>query len=262
MQRTLLQVVQTYLDATSGFYVDSIFDTDESQQVANVAERIYYKMVQEYPNLLFTMKERTLDALSDLSRPNYMLLPTNIQKVHESKVWYDVSKDEDKIQYQEVKYVPPLKFVEMTSRSGGDETRIVKGFDESEMVVVTNRFPTYFTSFDNKHVVFDAYNKEFDDTLQASKTKVVAAGEEDFLISDDFVIPIPDHLSETYMDMVLNECLTLIYQQPNGMIAQRSRVAKIKLQQDNRTVGQSRGKRSYGRKGTINSYVPRGHGYE
>lgn len=80
MQRTLLQVVQTYLDATSGFYVDSIFDTDESQQVANVAERIYYKMVQEYPNLLFTMKERTLDALSDLSRPNYMLLPTNIQK--------------------------------------------------------------------------------------------------------------------------------------------------------------------------------------
>ena len=80
MQRTLLQVCQTYLDATSGFYVDSIFDTDESQQVANVAERIYYKMVQEYPNLLFTMKERTLDALSDLSRPNYMLLPTNIQK--------------------------------------------------------------------------------------------------------------------------------------------------------------------------------------
>ena len=85
MRRTLLQVVQEYLDSTSGFYVDSIFDTDESQQVAKIAERVYYRMVQEYPNLLFTMKERTLGAVSDPTRPNYMLLPTNVQRVQESK---------------------------------------------------------------------------------------------------------------------------------------------------------------------------------
>ena len=54
MKRTLLQVTQEYLDATSGFYVDSIFDTDESQQVAKIAERVYYQMVQEYDNVLFT----------------------------------------------------------------------------------------------------------------------------------------------------------------------------------------------------------------
>lgn len=261
MQRTLLQVCQTYLDATSGFYVDSIFDTDESQQVANIAERIYYKMVQAYPNLLFTMKERTLDAVSDTDRPNYMLLPKDVQKVKESKLYYNVATESGEVNYKEVQYLTPLDFVSQTNRaSSTTNTMIVEGYDDNKMVIGTKQFPSYFTSFDNKYVVFDSYNSDYDTTLQASKTRIVVSEEAVFLIEDDFIIPIPEHLSETYMDMVLDECLNLIYQQPNGMISQRARAARIKLQQDNRTVGQGRSKRSYGRKGTLNSYVPRGHG--
>ena len=261
MQRTLLQVTQEYLDATSGFYVDSIYDTDESQQVAKLAERVYYKMVQEFPNLLFTMKEMTLDALSDTTRPNYMLLPQDIQKVQESKVYYNVSKTGG-TQYKSIQYLAPLAFIERTNKSEGDNTLLVEGFDENKMVISTNQFPSYFTSFDNKYVVFDSYHSDYDTTLQSSKSKIVASGEEVFYQEDDFIIPIPSHLSEAYLDMFLNEALTLIYQQPIGMIASRARSARIKLQQDNRTLGQSRGKKSYGRSGISGSYVPRGHGYE
>ena len=259
MQRTLLQVVQQYMDATSGFYVDSIYDTDESQQVSSVAERVYYKMVQEFPNLLFTMKEQTLDALSDTTRPNYMLLPKDIQKVHESKIYYNVSTTGG-LSYKEMTYVAPLTFIQMNQDAGGDNTIIVEGFDENKMVVKTNEFPTYCTSFDNKYVVFNSYNSDYDTTLQSSKSKIVASGEEVFFQEDDFVIPVPSHLSEAYLDMFLNEALTLIYQQPIGMIASRARSAKIKLQQDNRTLGSSRGKKGYGRIGISGNYVPRGHG--
>lgn len=259
MKRTLLQVCQEYLDATSGFYVDSIYDTDESQQVAKLAERVYYKMVQEFPNLLFTMKEMTLDSLSDTTRPNYMLIPTDIQKIQESKIFYNISKT-GQTQYKEITYLPPLKFIEATNKTEGDNTLVVEGFDENKMVVSTNQFPTYCTSFDNKYVVFDAYHSDYDTTLQSSKSKIVASGEEVFLQEDDFVIPIPSHLSEAYLDMFLNEALTLIYQQPIGMISSRARSARIKLQQDNRTLGSSRGKRVYGRSGISGSYVPKGHG--
>ena len=209
MKRTLLQVVQEYLDTTSGFYVDSIYDNDESQQVAKLAERVYYKMVQEFPNLLFTMKEMTLDSLSDVARPNYMLLPESIQKIQESQVYYNTSKTST-ISYKRIIYLPPLKFIDMTNRSGGLNTIVVEGFDGNKMSVFTNQFPSYCTSF----------------------------------------------------DMFLNEALTLIYQQPIGMIASRARSAKIKLQQDNRALGSSRGKKNYGRNGILGSYVPRGHGYE
>ena len=259
MKRTLLQVVQQYMDTTSGLYVDSIFDTDESQQVASVAERVYYKMVQEFPNLLFTMKERTLDSLSDTARPNYMLLPTDIQKVQESKIYYNVSTTGG-LSYKEITYVPPLTFIQMNQGDLNADSILVEGFDENKMVVKTNEFPSYCTSFDNKYVVFNSYNSNYDTTLQSSKSKIVASGEEVFFQEDDFVIPVPSHLSEAYLDMFLNEALTLIYQQPIGMIASRARSAKIKLQQDNRTLGTGRGKKGYGRIGISGNYVPRGHG--
>lgn len=259
MQRTLLQVVQEYLDATSGFYVDSIFDTDESQQVAKIAERVYYGMIQDYPDLLFTMKEDTLEGLADTTRPNYMLLPSEAMKIQRSRIWYDVSKDTNKVDFKELRYLPPTKFMEFTSKSSTDRSITVEGFDSSKMVVDTKTFPSYFTSFDNKYVVFDSYNVDYDTTLQASKTRLVASVEEPFLQQDDFVIPVPAHLSETYLDLFLDEALTLVYQQPIAKISQRARARKIKLQQDNRTLGQSEGKKSYGRKGLSVGYIPRGH---
>lgn len=260
MQRTLLQVIQEYLDATSGFYVESIFDTDESQQVAKIAERVYYQMVQEFPNILFTMKEDTLESLSDTTRPNYMLIPNDSYKIQESRIWYNVSKEDNGVSFRELQYLTPVEFISRTSKSSNSNTMQVRGFDDNIMVISTKSFPKYYTSFDNKYVVFDSYNSDYDTTLQSIKSKIVASGEETFLQQDDFVIPVPSHLSETYLDMFLDEALTLVYQQPVAKIAQRARAKRIKLQQDNRTLGQGRATKKYGRRGQMASYVPRGHG--
>jgi hypothetical protein len=259
MRRTLLQVVQAYLDTTSGFYVNSIFDTDESQQIAQIAERVYYEMVQEYPNLLFTMKQRTLGGLGDTERPNYMLIPEEVKKVEDSRMYYNASKEDGGLHYREVKYLTPQQFMSQLVRNTSRNTIIVEGFDQNKMVCATNQFPSYFTSFDNKYVVFDSYDSEYDTTLQASKSLVVTTEEEVFLQEDDFVIPIPDGLSETYLNMFLNEAMATVYQQVNPVIAQKARRARIKLQQDNRALGQSRGKKKYGRRTFVGSYVPRGH---
>lgn len=262
MQRTLLQVVQSYLDRTSGFYVDSIFETDESQQVAKIGEDVFYRMLQEYPNLLFTMQEMTLDSLADTTKPNYLSIPQRIQKIQESKIYYNVSRTDNEISFKEIKYLPPTKFTDyVTTRGTSTNTETVIGFDGSETVVPNKQWPTYCTSFDNKYVVFDSYHSDYDTVLQSSKTKIVASSEPVFLLEDDFVIPIPDALSETYLDMVLDECMNFVYQQPNPILNQRARAARIKLQQDNRALGQSRGKKSYGRRGPL-GYIPRGHRYE
>ena len=260
MKRTLLQVTQEYLDATSGFYVDSIFDTDESQQVAKVAERVYYQMVQEYDNLLFTTEELNLVSVTDTAKPNYMLLPENVQKVQESKVWYNTSTTDGVLSYKLLQYLPPLDFIAHTLHSNSDNSIIVEGYNNTKMPIKKNQFPSYFTSFDDVYVVFDSYHEDYDTVLQASKTRFVGSQEKVFLQEDSFEIPIPTHLSETYLDMFLNEALTLIHQQPIAMISQRARAKKIKLQQASRTLGSSRSKTKYGRKGASSSYTPRGHG--
>ena len=46
-QYTLLDVVQGYLDATDGFPVNSIDDTEEAQQVANIAEIIFDEVIAD-----------------------------------------------------------------------------------------------------------------------------------------------------------------------------------------------------------------------
>ena len=253
MQLTLLQVVQQYLDATSGFYVDSIFETDESQQVGNIAERIYYEMIQEFPNLLFIQKDITLDAAGDVTKPNFLLIPSAVQNIKESELHYNTSESGD-LKYTPLTYLDPLSFIKLTSGydSKNTEVDIINGFDNEKIPVLNNEWPTYFTSFDGKFIVTNAYNNTYDITLQASKTRVVATVEPVFLQQNDFIIPIPTHLSTTYLSMVLDECFNLVYQQPNAKISQKARKLRIKLQQASNNIGSAgRAKKMFGKRSAL-----------
>ena len=250
MQLTLLQVVQQYLDATSGFYVDSIFDNDEAQQVANISERIYYEMVQEFPNLLFVQKDITLEAVSDVTKPNFLLIPAAVQNIKNSELYYNISETGD-LQYKTLTYCTPLEFMSITGQYSSKDTSvdIITGYDNQKIPVINDEWPTYFTSFDGKYIVTNSYNKEYDTTLQASKTRVLVTQMPVFLQQDDFLIPIPQHLSTTYLTMVLDECFNLVYQQPNAKISQKARKLRIKLQQTSQVLGSGgRAKISYGKR--------------
>jgi hypothetical protein len=257
MQLTLLEVVQQYLDATSGFYVDSIFDNDEAQQVASISERIYYEMVQEFPNLLFVQKDVTLDAVGDTTKPNFLLIPETVQNIKESELYYNVSETGD-LEYKALKYCSPLEFMSITAQYSSKDTSVdvINGFDNQKIPVINDEWPKYFTSFDGKYIVTNSYNSEYDSTLQASKTRVLVTQMPVFLQQDAFLIPIPQHLSTTYLAMVMDECFNLVYQQPNAKISQKARKLRIRLQQASRVLGSGgRAKRSYGKR----SAVPRSY---
>jgi hypothetical protein len=257
MQLTLLEVVQQYLDATSGFYVDSIFDNDEAQQIASISERIYYEMVQEFPNLLFVQKDVTLDAVGDTTKPNFLLIPETVQNIKESELYYNVSETGD-LEYKALKYCSPLEFMSITAQYSSKDTSVdvINGFDNQKIPVINDEWPKYFTSFDGKYIVTNSYNSEYDSTLQASKTRVLVTQMPVFLQQDAFLIPIPQHLSTTYLAMVMDECFNLVYQQPNAKISQKARKLRIRLQQASQVLGSGgRAKRSYGKR----SAVPRSY---
>ena len=129
---------------------------------------------------------------------------------------------------------------------------IINGFDNEKIPVLNNEWPTYFTSFDGKFIVTNAYNNTYDITLQASKTRVVATVEPVFLQQNDFIIPIPTHLSTTYLSMVLDECFNLVYQQPNAKISQKARKLRIKLQQASNNIGSAgRAKKMFGKRSAL-----------
>jgi len=262
MKYTLLGIVQSYLNRTDGFFVNSIFDTDESQQVALIAEEVFYSLAEEYRNLLSFQKDVNLDSVSDSSRPNYLLIPKNVQRIQDSKLWYNAARIEDTtavLSYKEVQYLTPLEFMELTNQRTvtTDNTNVieVQGYDGTKTAVITNQFPSYFTSFDGEFIVCDSYHKDYDSSLQASKTKMVATEMPVFLQQDDFVIPLPESMDELYRDNVEDEARSALREERDPIVAQRARRNRIKMQQEKRVAGGIRAKQSKGRKGVSSGYT-------
>ena len=251
MQLTLLGVVQSYLNRTSDFYVNSIFETDVSQQVAQIAEEVYYSLTQKFRNWQFTSKVGTLDSLVDLGKPNYLVIPDKIQRISDSEIFYNNSDERTSLNYKKVHYLSPKEFLERVSVVSPNlaNTQTVEDFGGTKFTIFNNRYPQYCTSFDGKHVVFDAFNSSYESTLHASKSRVYFTEENVFLQQDDFVIPIPQHMSELYRDMVIAECYEHLLQQPAPPSLMRRVASRMaSSQQQERVIGSmNKGKKRFGR---------------
>lgn len=256
MKITLLQVVQNYLNRTDGFYVNSIFETDESQQVADIAEEVFYILYSIYRNVEFTQTIRTLNAVSDVDRPNYLRIPDEVHRVQDSQVYYDIADTNDTgvLNYKKLTYLTPEDFMnytaQMSIKTTTEDFIVVEDFNRTKFPVQTNKQPEFYTSFDGEYIVFDSYDKELDTTLQESKSRVFVSEEPVFLIQDDFVIDVPYEISQLYKDMVLVECYQSLRQEPAPpVVEKRARTGWIKLQQEARRIGSAGRKQKFGRRG-------------
>src|SRR5258706_9554655 len=77
---TLLDMTQNILDAMDSDSINSIGDTVESSQVANVIKETYFYIVaqRDWP---FLKTHTTLVGLADVSNPTHMEFPENCDKV-------------------------------------------------------------------------------------------------------------------------------------------------------------------------------------
>lgn len=251
MKRTLLRVVQDVSRYLSGFNVDSIFDTDEAIDIAYIAERQYYLMVQRYNNIQFTGAIGTLEAYGDPSLPTHMRIPQNVQRIQDSRIQYNAFTDTDTVtvRWKDVQYVDPQTFLTMNGRitDGIPNSQVITDPSGVKLVVRSDKAPDYCTSFDGEVIIFDSYDSSVDTTLQQSKTRVEFTSEEVFLIQDSFVVPIPSELSELYLDMVISEASVQLRQEPAQEVQRRARASLIRMQQKNKIGSQGRNL-AYGRK--------------
>lgn len=251
MKLTLLSVVQSYLNRVSDFYVNSIFDTESAQQAATIAEEVYYSLTQKFRDWEFTTELSTLEGVGDVARPNYLKLPDGLQRLHGCTLSYNNITDDRAVDYKAVEYLEPHMFLsKMEQRSDkADNTQIVEDFGGTKFVIYNNVYPKYWTSFDGVYVAFDSYHSEFEDTLQESKSRAMYNKEDVFLQQDAFVIPIPEHMSELYRDMVIVECYEHLMQQnaPASMVRRLASRMATAQQHERKTGSMNRGKRIYGR---------------
>ena len=236
---TLLQAVQTCLQYSGSFEVDSIFDTDESERTAIFAREVYYRIAGKLRDAQFDSYVGTLDGVGDTAAPNYLRIPDGVRSVQFSRVQY--SKDEyPELDMQDVEYLSHQDFLDVVrvNRTSEDDTlKVQDPSSGAEYVIRTDTQPRYCTSFDGELIAFDSYDKEVDTTLHEQKSLIVANREKQFYLEDSFEIPLPSHLMQGFQDTLLNEYYEVIIEEAKPTVARRARVFEAKMQQDHQRIG-------------------------
>lgn len=244
MKYTLLRLVQEYQDRTSGFAVDSIFDSDETQQVATIAESVYYDLETKNRETQFTHNLIQCEHVGDLSKPTYLRMPSKLYRVKDSKMSYFVDGS-----YKQLMYLPPEEFIEHCLDSDFSGAVLTVDYSGVSLPIRTDKTPCFYTTFDGQHLVADSYDSEEEDTLQSHKTRIFGSVSNIFLLEDDFEIPLPEHLHPLYRDMVLKECYESLREElAPSTVQSRVRQGLAKLQQRNQRVGSVGRRVNYGRR--------------
>lgn len=196
---TLIEIVSDILNDLDSDSVNSIDDTIESQQVAQIVKTCYHEIIsnRNWPHL---QKLIQLDALNDLTKPTYLKLPDEVKELTFFK--YEVQKQgTTKVEQREIRYKQPDAFLRYVSYRNSDQPQTIETIDFSgtKLLINNNAAPQFWTSFDDLHIVCDSYDVTIDDTLKQSKTQALAYMEPVWVHDNE---AIPDLPSEAFSSLL------------------------------------------------------------
>ena len=247
-KQTLLDITQEILSDMNSDSVNSISDTIEAQQVVQIIKRTFTNLYNDrkWPHNFQLMK---INSLSDSARPTHLKLPENVIEIEWVK--YDIRQTEDApLKYRDLIYMEPKDFVThvMNRDSTKDYAETVIDIHGVPLVIYNNAMPTYYTSFDDEHLVLDSYDSSVDSVIQQSKTQVFGDIEPVFTLADDFVPDIPAKAFPYFVNEAKSTCFLKIKEVFSQKDEQNSNRQKAWLSRRKRHVANGTKYPNYGRK--------------
>ena len=245
---TLLDMVQDILSDMDSDQVNSISDTVESLQVAQIIKSTYYNIVdgRDYP---FLHELFQLDSSASVSRPTHMKLPETI--IDLDWVKYNRKKASDtRNKYEKVKYLAPEEFLDLVNQRDSSNTTVQIVVDPTsiQLNILNNKAPEYFTSFDNETIVFDSFDSGLESTIQNSKLQCYGRRSVVFTLSDTFIPDLPVQMFSYLLSESKSVSFITLKQVPNQKAEQASISQKRRLSQDTWEIRNGIYYPNYGRK--------------
>jgi hypothetical protein len=214
MKLSLLDITQKILSSLDSDPVNSISDTVESMQVADIVKECYYSLMAErdWP---FLHELSQLEGLSDVNNPTKMRIPESINKIK----WVKYNK-------KDVQWLPAPAFHKMIMDRVSEE-----GVINSDGYIV-NADPVYWTSYDDDYVVFDGINLSEDSTLYASKSSIYAVKAPVWQHIDTFVPDLPDKFFPTLLAESKSQAFVELKQTSNAREEQKARRGRVIMQNE------------------------------
>lgn len=189
MRYSLLGLVQRILESMDSDEVNSIADTTESLAVANIIKECYYDIVSE-----IQPKETEglfhLDASTDNTKPILMYLPNHVSNIEWLK--YNVGDTLTDTNFRDICYLDIDQFFRFSNgldlgEDWVDTQEVTIANQDFNIKYRNDQFPSYYTSIDDKVILFDSYDKTVEDTLTSSRTYGYGGLIPDFQMVDNFV---------------------------------------------------------------------------
>ena len=200
---TLLEIVQSVLSSMDGDSVSAISDTVESDQIVQIAHDVYNSMMAaaDWAHLKTVVQ---LEASGDSTKPTLMSLPDDVAEVLDIR--YNITQDGD----VNTRWSKPLEYVdshEFLNRvyqrnTSNDNVGTETTSEGISILYLNDTAPTFYTSFDDNVVIFDAYDSVVDTTLQSSKTAANVIKSTSWTNSNTFVPDMPARMFSTYLEKV------------------------------------------------------------
>lgn len=216
---TLLEMTQDILNDMDSDPANSIDDTEESLQIAQIIKTTYFNIIdqRDWP-FLRTLGQLT--GLADASNPTKMLIPETTNKI----IWIKYNK-------KDVTYLEPKQFKDLIDGRAAGTTGIdANGYR-------TDADPVYWTSYDDQYVIFDGRDDNVDSTLQTSKSVVFATIVPTWSATDGFIPSMPAKMFTTLLAAAKAQAFSTLKQISNpaaesiasrGLVRAQNEAFKVK----------------------------------
>jgi len=247
-KKTLLELTQAVLEDLSGDEVNSISDTTESEQVAGHIRKVYDALMSHtvWPH---TRRAVVLVPRSDLSFPTHLTTADNLKELTE--VWYNKIKlGETKKNYKELKWLSHDDFLRKLNVRDSTSTNVDVITDDSgiDLLIMNDKAPEYYTSFDDVNIILDSYDSEVDSTIQQSKLQAIGFIMPEFLMEDSFVPDLPADAFSLLLEESVSRCQFKMRQFQDVKSENEAKKQSNWLSRKSWTVGGGTKYPNYGRK--------------
>lgn len=228
-KKTLLKMVQLIGERIGSDEIDSLNETIEATEIVSILE-LAYDEILDRRDWEF-LRDRTLRMKARAVGDNKLFnldIPTAVTKIQCLK-YRDING-----KFPELTYVEPCLFIErLDGRNAGDDNVTEIANDDGVLLkIITDKSPTFFTSFDEDTISFDAYDETRGTGNQAGDTVILANVKPVMDFTDPTAkFPIPERMGT----LLLNEAMATAGLQLRQIIDSRAeRIARrqgIKLRE-------------------------------
>lgn len=226
---SLIDIVQDILNDLDGDEVNSISDTVESEQVANIVKSTFYEIIdsRDWPHL-----GQLIQLTPTITYPTQFTIDDDFNTIEWIK--YNVRDADDTYdKFTDVLYMTPKEFIDMlNSRKSSDSDTDTMTIDGIKYFVKNDHYPQYWTSFDDETIIMDAYDSAVDSNLQASKVQCWGYVHPAWSMTDAHVPDLPAKAFSYLVSEAKSTAFNSLRQIANAKEEQKSKRQRQKLSRD------------------------------